>query len=322
LQARPYLAALLLTCAPNIAVIAQQADSSASPAITTTMVTARLNEWEQSYARLKRDIWNLQRVTSMFGRDFRGRTLSDDLRDFSLTPATEKRFTEQRALVVAQLDKGELQLATTTLIALYRELREELERIEQIGAHRMRQRQVARQRDLWQQLATTVPAYKAPDTLRRLEQQAVEDLNVGRFDQTTRTTYAALLRAYAAERTLLLKSAGGVNTQAIDYERRTPCDVPAKTTSGNATPSVANSTTPDYPATSKRSDQEGNVMLRVRVSTTGCATSFAITTSSGWPALDDSALDWIETVNFLPAERNGKAFEMYVYFPVHFKLEK
>jgi protein TonB len=129
------------------------------------------------------------------------------------------------------------------------------------------------------------------------------------------------LRAYATERTSLLASVRRINKDAIYYERRTPCGAPAKSTSGKVFPTIANTTQPDYPAASKRFDEQGNVMLSVQVAATGCADSFAIYTSSGWPTLDDSALSWIETVNFLPAERDGKAVEMYVQLPVHFKLE-
>jgi TonB family protein len=311
---------------PSFAVLAQQADDAASKAIPADLVAQRLSDWDQSYARLRRDIWNSQRVTSMFGRDLRGRTLSDDLREFSLTPATEQRLKEQRVLVDAQLGKGDTQLATTTLIALYRELRDELERLDQIGANRMRQRQVSRQRDLWQQLAVTVPDYKAPDAIRQLEQQAIEDLNIGRFEQTSRKTYAALLRAYAQERSALLahqrRINGAASAEPIYYERRTPCGDPAKNTTGQPVPTVSHSIEPDYPDTAKRSDQEGIVMLTVLVSTTGCATSFAISSSSGWPALDDAALDWIENVKFLPAERDGKPAAVYVRLPVQFTLEE
>jgi TonB family protein len=59
----------------------------------------------------------------------------------------------------------------------------------------------------------------------------------------------------------------------------------------------------------------------VLVATTGCATSYAIANSSGWPALDDAALDWIETTSFIPAERDGKATVASVLLPVNFKLE-
>jgi len=314
--------AVLLACVLTVSALAQQTGTTTDETIPVNVVAEKIAEWDQAYARLKQEIWNLQRVTAMFGTDFRGRTLDDDLREFVLTQPTDKRLKEQRARVATQLDKGETHAATETLVALYRSVRDELDRIEQLGTYRMRHRQIAQQRALWQQLAATVPGYQTPDAIRQLEQQAVERLQAGRFEETSRTTYAALLHAYANERTTLLNGGRVTRNDIIYYERRTPCDEPKKITTGKNTPALANKTFPDYPAASKRANEEGTVYLRLLIGANGCALRYGIMWTSGWPALDDAALNWLETLQFVPAGPDGKPNDAWVTLPVVFRLDE
>jgi TonB family protein len=287
-----------------------------------TEPTDSLADFDQSLTRFKRDIWNVQRLTSMFGRDFRGRTLSDDLRDFVLIQSTESALQKQRALVEKQLH-GKRPVAPSeqgALAMLNRTIAAENSRLDEIFLHRLRYRQVARQRDLWREVAERAPSYKTPQSIERLEQEAVTQLNAGEFAKVTYRVYPALQRAYAAERADLAKYQR-VNATSIYYSRRTPCGAPATNTTGKSQPQLVSKTHPEYPTESLKAGEEGNVLVDVLVATTGCATSYAIANSSGWPALDDAALDWIETTSFIPAERDGKATVASVLLPVNFKLE-
>jgi TonB family protein len=309
------LVTLLPTCVPGIA-SAQQTD------LTAEQVAERLNEWDQAYARLKREIWNLQRGSTMFGSDLRQRTMSDDLRDFALTKPTEKHVNELRTAITGQLAKGDTHAATVTFLELYRDLRAEMDGLGRIGEHHVRARQVARQRDLWQQLAATVNAYRTPDNIRNLEQQAIDPLTAGRFEQVD-ATYDALLLAYGSEREQLYKSNGykaQYDLMPIVYERRSPCGEPVKNKTGKPMPSLASTTQPIYPTTARRANQEGVTYLQVLVGSSGCVLRYAIRFSSGWLDLDDAAIDWMESVQFVPAAAAGKAIDMWVVFPVSFHL--
>lgn len=290
--------------------------------LTAEQVTERLNDWDQAYARLKREIWNLQRGSTMFGTDLRQRTMSDDLRDFALTKPTEKRIGDLRTLITEQLAKGDTHAATVALLEVYRDLRAEMDGLGRIGEHHVRARQVVRQRDLWQQLAATVNTYRTPDTIRNLEQQATDPLTAGRFEQVD-ATYDALLIAYGTEREQLYKSNGyraPYDLTPIVYERRSPCGEPVKNNTGRSTPSLASTTQPIYPTTARRANQEGITYLQVLVGSSGCVLRYAIRFSSGWLDLDDAAIDWIESVQFVPATVAGKAIDTWVGFPVSFRL--
>jgi len=291
-------------------------------ALTTTQITERLDEWDQAYARLKREIWNLQRGASMFGRDLRGRTLSDDLRDFALTKPVEKQMGDQRLLLTTQLGNGNTLLATETLVGLYGKLRDEIEGLDRIGEHRIRYRHLARQRALWQQRVSIVPNYRAPDAIRDLEQRAVEQLNAGQFEQT-RATYNELLQAYDNERERLMKSGvklGRTSSEDIVYERRSPCSDTAKVIPSKTVPSLSSKTHPDYPVASKTDGEEGTVYVQLLVSSDGCARRYGIRFSSKWLDLDQASLDWVETLQFIPAAKDGRAIDVWVTLPVVFRL--
>jgi TonB family protein len=309
--------ALLFTGLLTLPALAKQDELNA------TQIAERLTEWDQGYARLRRDIWNLQRANAMFGRDFRGRTLSDDLRDFALTQQTETHFKVQRTLTETQLAKGNTQQATESLLDLYRQLRNELESLDRIGEHRMRHRRVAQQRTLWQQLANAVTNYQAPEAIGRLEQQAVEQLNTGQFEKTSRTTYSALLHEYTNERERLFKSGTslkGAANQLLIYERRSPCTTTANTNTGKPVPDVASKAKLHYPDSARRAEEEGTVYVQLLASWNGCALRYGIQLSSGWPDLDDAALNWIETIAFVPAAKDGNAVDTWITMPVTFQL--
>jgi TonB family protein len=279
-----------------------------------------LDDFDQSLTRFKRDIWNVQRLTSMFGRDFRGRMLNDDLRDFVLPKATEAELQKQRTLVEKQI-RARHPDAQNSLRDLNRIVIDENSRLDIIFMHRLQFRQLAHHRDLWRENSERAPNYRTPKNIERLELEAVTRLNAGQFAEVIDQVYPALQRAYAAERNQLEKYQPVTVGAKTYYSRRTPCGEPAKGTTGKPYPALANKSFPQYPDESRRSGEEGNVLVNVLVSDTGCATSYAIASSSGWPALDDAALDWLETVSFKPALTDGKAAAVYVTLPVNFKLD-
>lgn len=278
-----------------------------------------LANFDQTLSRFKRDIWNVQRLTSMFGKDFRGRMLNDDLRDFVLSKATETELQRQRSVVEKQIRNGRVN-ASDAVSVLNKIVTEENTRLEIIFMHRLQFRQLARQRDLWRVSSERAPNYKVPQKIERLENEAVAKLNSGDFAAVTYAIYPELQRAYAEERAELFKYQRAAGIDAAHYSRRTPCGEPAKST-GKEVPALASKTAPQYPPESKRAREEGIVLIDVLVSATGCATDFTILSSSGWLALDDAALDWLEAASFTPAEKNGRPAAVSVSVPVNFKID-
>lgn len=78
---------------------------------------------------------------------------------------------------------------------------------------------------------------------------------------------------------------------------------------------------PAYPATARRSGEEGTVMLRVLVSRDGAPLKIEIDQSSRSRALDDAALDAVKGWRFVPARRGTEPVEGWVRVPLVFRLD-
>lgn len=78
---------------------------------------------------------------------------------------------------------------------------------------------------------------------------------------------------------------------------------------------------PVYPALSRRMNEEGKVLLKVRVSGQGAALDVAISKSSGFPRLDAAAVDAVTRWRFVPARRGDEAVDSSVIVPITFALE-
>jgi protein TonB len=78
---------------------------------------------------------------------------------------------------------------------------------------------------------------------------------------------------------------------------------------------------PFYPISARRSNEQGEVILRVLVATDGAVKRVEITQSSGFEQLDDSAIDTVShRWRFEPAHRLGAAVESWVIVPIRFRL--
>lgn len=82
-----------------------------------------------------------------------------------------------------------------------------------------------------------------------------------------------------------------------------------------------NNPSPNYPSSSRRAGEEGRVMLRVLVSTSGNAETVELENSSGFERLDEAAINAVKKWRFIPAKRSNQAVSAYVLVPVKFSLE-
>ncbi len=76
---------------------------------------------------------------------------------------------------------------------------------------------------------------------------------------------------------------------------------------------------PIYPLFARKRQQEGTVMLKVKVSREGVAETVELTQSSGFRLLDESAQQTVKAWRFIPARRNNIAVSAWVTIPILFK---
>ena len=77
---------------------------------------------------------------------------------------------------------------------------------------------------------------------------------------------------------------------------------------------------PAYPTLSRRLNETGRVLLRVRVSADGLPASIDIAQSSGFPRLDEAAREAVRGWKFIPARQGEQAVAATVNVPIVFKL--
>lgn len=78
---------------------------------------------------------------------------------------------------------------------------------------------------------------------------------------------------------------------------------------------------PQYPNLSRRSGEEGRVLLRVLVSVEGGAESVQLEQGSGYTRLDHAAIAAVKGWRFIPAKRDNQPISAYVLVPVNFSLQ-
>ena len=78
---------------------------------------------------------------------------------------------------------------------------------------------------------------------------------------------------------------------------------------------------PIYPMRSKRAGEQGTVMVRVLVDSTGRPSQVVLQKSSGHPELDESALSALRAARFRPFMDAGVASAVWVVCPIGFALQ-
>lgn len=78
---------------------------------------------------------------------------------------------------------------------------------------------------------------------------------------------------------------------------------------------------PPYPALARRMHEQGRVLVRVLVSADGMPERIELKASSGFPRLDQSALETIRNWKFVPARQGEQKIAAWVVVPIAFTLD-
>jgi TonB family C-terminal domain len=82
-----------------------------------------------------------------------------------------------------------------------------------------------------------------------------------------------------------------------------------------------NNPAPVYPDDARRKGEQGRVLLRVFVNASGTVEHVALRKSSGYPRLDQAALETVQTWRFVAAKRDTVSVAAWVVVPISFSLE-
>lgn len=78
---------------------------------------------------------------------------------------------------------------------------------------------------------------------------------------------------------------------------------------------------PEYPRQSRRRGEQGKVIVLVEINAQGIPTQSKIHTSSGYPRLDQAALETVLKWRFSPGNQTTVSQKMWVNIPINFVLE-
>lgn len=107
-------------------------------------------------------------------------------------------------------------------------------------------------------------------------------------------------------------------TQSITTPDRSAIDAPVSMPSVDSI--VLNNPKPPYPISSRENGEQGRVYLSACINERGNIERLNLLKSSGYSALDKSALNAVRHWQFTPAQQSGKPISMCYRLPIHFIL--
>jgi len=160
------------------------------------------------------------------------------------------------------------------------------------------------------------------------EKALLDELNTGNPKMVWASRARELQTAYVKERVRIAATLQPVIDPTNLKGRIEPCPPPATTNTGTTNTGTikprligsSKSAEDFWPIESKRLGEEGNVVTGLKISNTGCVIGKEIIISSGSDMLDRAALEFVETVEFVPAAIKDKAAESTTPFRIIFKL--
>jgi len=299
-----------------IALAFAAADASAS----TREVRKRISIAEKQLDQIH-DAHTLLRLTTAGGpRDGRGRTKLEDIEQWAYTPALDTsvkqllgdaRKADEAAAKVA-LDDAEKQLDLARSQALA------------ISSY-WQQKAAVSWRDSWGQFAKAngIPAQPYDEKILEAERTVQGYLNSGDFVGAASAAKHVDTQLKSAIDRASFRVAQSKPSASLKFvPRSTPCPTPEVAAAAEkATLTRAADPVSYYPPASRRREEQGAIIVRVRVNPASCATGFAVVASSGFPELDEAAIRVAEASRYVPATENGQAMESELTFKVRFTIK-
>jgi TonB family protein len=263
--------------------------------------------------------------------DFRGRKMSDDWRDYILTSDSLAAITKLHQAASDSLDRGDLQVSALNIGNFEKRIKDEVSLGEALTEY-------------WQKCGSHPPNWTSYDAMLRtngvqphfaanfesLERTFALEVTNGKFEQAMWTTYPkikGLREQAAAQGSAALESLGTPDEKKRLYPTvsTVQCSPAATKTSGRAEVKLDPSATTAklvYPIASKRTYEEGRVLVGVIVTKEGCVRLASVFASSGYERLDQAAVQYAVQMRFLPADQDGVAIEHSAVVPINFRLSK
>jgi TonB family protein len=253
-------------------------------------------------------------------RDFRGRTIQDDLDQWVLSAATRRDI---QALRKQALEAHYLADAQQLLTQANRRADDDVARAKFIWEYWNANLPVPYWRRYWRALfaANGVPEETPDSMLVAIEGRMAKSLDAGDFKNAARAAdeldpvfSEALNRA--ADR--IFKQ---VDKRTDFAPRKTPC-ARGKVRPGGARATLVHGEAIEafYPEDALKRGERGTVVMRAQINAAGCGTGALVQVHSGVPALDAAALSWFETASFTPASERGVAIESILNWKMRFEL--
>jgi periplasmic protein TonB len=82
-----------------------------------------------------------------------------------------------------------------------------------------------------------------------------------------------------------------------------------------------NNPAPNYPPVSRKTGEQGRVLIDVYILADGSVGQIKLKKSSGYPRLDDAAIDAVRRWRYQPARRGDEAINFWYVQPLNFSLE-
>ncbi len=98
-------------------------------------------------------------------------------------------------------------------------------------------------------------------------------------------------------------------------------ELQTRITPPSAHASVLNNPPPAYPRQSRRRGEQGKVVLAAEIASNGKAKQALVNISSGYPRLDQAAMESVLKWQFIPGKKAGVPQVMWVNIPINFVLE-
>jgi serine protease Do len=273
------------------------------------VATKETSPLDQAFAILESQMRaKVDETNARIGKDLRGKSLEDDMHD------------------LLQQMKSDVAMTPSSEGSREQYVMTETQRASWLDTYWTSYPQLQRNRDMWAEflLKNHLPSITPHGPAVAKAEEALLSALARPPSADWVEREHELQQAYVKERSDYVNShAPDKNQLPPRTPRRTRCPPTAATTSGGTAPKYLRSARPleeMYPMESRRLGEEGTVLAAVDISDTGCITAKSIVGWSGSDLLDAAVLDWLETVEFIPAGVDGHALATTEIMPIVFKL--